>query len=140
MYKVIYYHSNYQLIENIDTLVYIKSNEDILESVQVKESFDYKEQEKYIPFNKRAINIDLKKSYENIEVFTINNGLKESTSIHIDYSEDSKPSIVEVFIQLDKDDIYYWDYFIEVDDFLDFILPKNILEKNGLYHIQVNIV
>lgn len=107
----------------------------------LNEDFDYKAKEKYTLFEERASNIDLQSLNKDIKAINIDNITNTNLpSIQIDYKQNTKPSLVEVAIQSREGDLYYWDYIIESDEFLNFILPDQVLKNSGLYYVQVNVV
>lgn len=109
-----------------------------LDYMNIKTIFWNKE-EKYIPLHESNI-YNRFSNYENLDSNIII--VSSTPSILIEYDLKGKPDIVQVQIKGEDElsQLYYWDYFIDGDDFLNFPLPLQILESPGNYHVQINFL
>lgn len=128
-----------------DVSLYIKRNNNVINTKAIAAKTVKKEEfYKYEDIEKRAIDINLKEVNKNLEIVDLSliedEQSKENVSIEIDYNDDIKPSSVQIIIQSKDDDLYYWEYELNDDKFLKFALPIQILEKEGNYYIQANII
>jgi dTDP-4-amino-4,6-dideoxygalactose transaminase len=113
------------------------------DSIKVK-TMSNEDRDKYKDIEEIALNTELKEVNRNIGIVDLHSTehdlKKRDSSIQVNYNEDIKPSRIQVVIQSKDEDLYYWEYELNNDKFLNFILPEQLLDQEGIYYVQVNIL
>lgn len=88
----------------------------------------------YIAINDLVANLQYKKDASS--PICINNNY----SIYCDYEYNHRPDLIQIILESDKDDLYFWDYEIKNDKSLNFSLPDLSQSKSKNFFIKVNLL